>query len=46
MTRKGGQVVYIVPSRNLVVARTAMVDFSYHDSVIRGGVLRAVGLPE
>ncbi len=46
MTRKGGQRVYVVPSRKLVVARTTMVDFSYDDSVIRGGVLRAVGLPE
>jgi CubicO group peptidase (beta-lactamase class C family) len=41
----GGQRVYIVPSRRLVVARTPTVDFSYDDSVILNGVLRAVGLP-
>ena len=37
----GGQRVYIVPSRKLVIARTSMVDFSYDDSVIINAVLRA-----
>ncbi len=38
----GGQRVYIVPSRKLVVARTSLVDFTYDDSVILNTILRVI----
>ena len=38
----GGQRVYVVPSRRLVVARTGEVDFAYDDAVIVNELLRGL----